>query len=41
MQAVMVTNPLVLMLVSVSWNTVPKFELQTIKTTQHPEKSKR
>lgn len=31
MQAVVVTNPLFLMLVSLSWNTVPKFELQTIK----------
>lgn len=32
MQAVVVTNPLFLMLASLSWNTVPKFELQTIKT---------
>lgn len=32
MQAGVVTNPLFLMLVSLSWNRVPKFELQTLKT---------
>lgn len=32
MLAVVVTNPLFLMLVSLGWNTVAKFELQTINT---------